>query len=260
MSEDQGHISPPDPLNIPRQGVIRGFGSTVTQRLRRYLLAGILFTAPISLTIYLTYLFLSFIDGIVSQILPEDLYKALYGGMTVPGIGFIIALVFFVVVGWMATNVLGRLITRLAEYIVNRVPVIRTLYGVMKQVLETLMTSQSSAFREVVMLEYPRKDVWTIGFVSGTPEGEIQNITPETIVSVFMPLAFNPTSGFLLFLPRKDLKPMDMSVEQALKLVVSGGILMQEAPKANKSESRKLINVKKRTRKTVVKDKGKQDV
>ncbi len=194
-------------------------------RLRRYFLAGIVVTAPISLTIYLTYIFLTFIDSKVVLLLPEDWYEALYGKTTFPGIGLIIAISTFIIIGWFATNFMGRLVIRISEYIVDRMPVIRTLYSAIKQIFETIMASQSSAFREVVMLEYPRKGVWSIGFVTGITQGEVQDLTKEETVNVFVPTTPNPTSGYLLFVPKKELKYLSMSVEEGVKLVVSAGII-----------------------------------
>ncbi len=194
-------------------------------RLRGYLLAGILVTAPISITIYLTYIFLSVVDNNVARLLPKEWYDALYGGTTIPGIGLVIALSGFVLIGWFATNFLGRLFIRISEYIVDRMPVIRTLYGAIKQIFETIMASQSSAFREVVMLEYPRKGVWSIGFVTGISQGEVQEHTAKETVNVFVPTTPNPTSGYLLFVPKKELIYLNMSVEEGVKLVVSAGII-----------------------------------
>ena len=194
-------------------------------RLRGYLLAGILVTAPISITIYLTYIFLTFVDSKVVLLLPKDWYDALYGATTFPGIGLIIAITGFIVIGWFATNFLGRLIIRISEYIVDRMPVIRTLYGAIKQIFETIMATQSTAFREVVMLEYPRKGVWSIGFVTGVSQGEIQSHTEAETVNVFVPTTPNPTSGYLLFVPKTELKYLSMSVEEGVKLVVSAGII-----------------------------------
>ncbi len=190
-------------------------------RLRGYFLAGILVTAPISITVYLTYTFLNFIDHRVTHFIPEQYYPH----TAIPGIGILIALFFFVVVGWFATNFLGRLLIRVSEYIVHRMPVIRTLYKAIKQIFETVMASQSQAFREAVMLEYPRKGVWSIGFVTGRSEGEVQRVTANETINVFVPTTPNPTSGYLLFVPKKELKYLDMTVEEAVKLVISGGII-----------------------------------
>lgn len=223
-------------------------GRTFGQRLRGYLLAGILVTAPISITIYLTYVFLTFIDNRVSKILPEEWHSTVYAGTTVPGLGLIIAVMFFIVVGWFATNFLGRMVIRVAEYVVNRMPIIRTLYNATKQIFETVMASKSSAFRDVVMFEYPRKGIWVLGFVTGVSEGEVQRITADETVNVFLPTTPNPTSGFLLFIPRKDLIYMEMSVEQAIKLVVSGGILTPPDPVALEDKAvKKTGKTKKKT-------------
>jgi len=194
-------------------------------RLRRYLLTGIVVTAPITITIYLTYIFLTFVDGHVGKIIPNEWYEDFYGETALPGLGLIVAIAFFIIIGWFATNILGRFIIRIYEYILDRMPVIRTVYGAIKQVFETIMASQSSAFREAVMLEYPRRGVWSIGFVTGVTEGEVQRGTEEETINVFVPTTPNPTSGYLLFVPRKELTYLDMSVEEAVKLVVSAGII-----------------------------------
>ncbi len=207
-------------------------------RLRRYLLTGILVTAPITITVYLTYIFLTYVDSKVGRVLPEDWYEALYGHTTIPGLGLVIVIAFFIIVGWLATNFLGRMFIRLSEYIVDKMPVVRSLYGAIKQIFETIMASQSSAFREVVMLEYPRKGIWSIGFVTGTSEGEVQSHTEQETVNVFVPTTPNPTSGYLLFVPKAELKYLEMSVEEGVKLVVSAGIITPST-ELEKIESKK---------------------
>ncbi len=194
-------------------------------RFRGYFLAGILVTAPISITLYLTYMFFTAVDSRVAKILPHQWYDALYGETTFPGIGIVVAVVFFIVVGWFATNILGRFFIRISEYFVDRMPVVRTIYSAIKQIFETIMASQSQAFREVVMLEYPRKGVWSIGFVTGRTKGEVQSHTEEDTINVFVPTTPNPTSGYLLFVPKKELRYLSMSVEEGVKLVVSAGII-----------------------------------
>lgn len=196
-----------------------------TSRIRRYFLAGILVTAPISITIYLTYIFLTFIDSKVASFLPEKWYLALYGGTTFPGIGLLVALVFFTIIGWLTTNYFGLLFIKISEYFVDRMPVIRTIYSATKQIFETIMATKSSAFRDVVMLEYPRPGIWSLGFVTGVTEGEVQDLTEDEVINVFVPTTPNPTSGFLLFVPKSDLKFLNMSVEDGVKMVVSAGII-----------------------------------
>ncbi len=224
MAESENKISSDkdtvDDAGAPARGPVA--------RLRGYLFAGIVVTAPISITVYLTYVFLTFVDSKVTGLLPRDWYDALYGATTFPGIGLVISLTGFILIGWFATNFLGRLIIRISEYIVDRMPVVRTLYSAIKQIFETIMASQSTAFREVVMLEYPRRGVWSIGFITGTSEGQIQDFTESETMNVFVPTTPNPTSGYLLFVPRDELKFLDMSVEEGVKLVVSAGIITPE--------------------------------
>lgn len=202
----------------------------IVGRLRGYFLAGILVTAPIGITIFLTYSFLSFIDSHVRRLIPlehvlDQILPPAYNDYALPGIGILVALSFFILVGWFARNFLGRMIISISEYFVHKMPVIRTLYGAIKQIFETVMASQSQAFRDVVLLEYPRKGVWSIGFVTGTTKGEVQRDIAEETINVFVPTTPNPTSGYLLFVPKTELVYLDMSVEEGVKLVVSAGII-----------------------------------
>lgn len=204
---------------------VQNFRRSLAVRLRGYFFTGVLVTAPITITVYLTYVFFTFVDSKVSGILPQNLYSSFYGHATVPGLGIVLALIFFIIVGWFATNFMGRLLIRASEYIVHRVPVVNTIYKAIKQVFETVIGSQAQAFREAVMFEFPRKGIWVIGFVTGVTKGEIQRMTDDEVVNVFFPTTPNPTSGFLLFVPRQDLVVLDMSVDDAIKMVISGGIL-----------------------------------
>jgi uncharacterized membrane protein len=197
----------------------------ISGRLRGYFLAGILVTAPIAITIYLTYVFFDFIDSSVKNILPLEQLPLEYQPYALPGAGIVAAILFFMLIGWFATNILGRLLLKISDYILHRMPVMSKLYGAIQQIVETIMASQSQAFRDVVMLEYPRKGTWSIGFVTGTSEGEVQSHTEVETINVFVPTTPNPTSGFLLFVPRTDLKYLDMNVEEGIKLVVSAGII-----------------------------------
>ena len=130
-----------------------------------------------------------------------------------------------VVIGFFAANFFGRFLIRISEYLLDRVPVVKTIYGAIKQIMETVLANQSEAFREAVLLEYPRKGCWSIGFLTGTTSGEVQAVTKDKMINVFVPTTPNPTSGFLLFVPEKDIYRLHMTVEEALKMVVSGGIV-----------------------------------
>ena len=200
--------------------------------LRNYFFAGLLVTAPIAITLYVTWGFLKFLDRKITPLIPEDINPNSYLPLEVPGLGLVIAIVFFVVVGFITRNFFGKLIVRLSENIMRRVPVISNIYGAIKQIFETVMASQSDAFKEVVMFEYPRKGIWVLGFETGKTKGEVQAASKQETVNVFLPTTPNPTSGFLLFLPKSEVIYMDMSVEEGLKMIVSGGIITPPEPQA----------------------------
>ncbi len=212
---------------------------TVGSRLRAYFLAGILVTAPISITLYLAYLLFRAVDGAVRGLLvsigiPTD--TGLLIG--IPGIGLIILLVGLTLVGWLTAGFLGRLFLRVSEGILARIPAVRSLYGAVKQILETVLANQSSAFREVVLVEYPRRGMWVIGFITGATEGEVQNLTEDDLINIFVPTTPNPTSGFLIFVPKGDITVLDMSVEEGIKMVVSAGIV---TPPDKRTEAEQVV-------------------
>lgn len=194
-------------------------------RLRGYLIAGILVTAPLGITIWLTITFINFIDRSVINALPPQYNPLTYLPISIPGLGLIIMLCFLILIGMLTANFLGRYVVRLGEYLLDRMPIVRSLYGGIKQILETVLAAQSNAFREVVLLEYPRKGLWSVGFITGTTKGQVQLLTAKETVNVFVPTTPNPTSGYLLFVPKEDIHILDMSVEEGIKLVVSAGIV-----------------------------------
>ena len=203
----------------------RGRPPKLGARLRAYFLAGILITAPLSITLYLAWLFVSFIDRTVAWVLPPRFNPETYLPFSVPGIGVVVIVATLIAIGWVTAGFVGRFVQRTSESIVFRIPGFRTVYGAIKQILETVLANQSSAFRQAVMVQYPRLGIWTIGFVTGKTEGEIQRLTDGEVVNVFVPTTPNPTSGFLLFVPRRDLMVLSMPVEDAVKMVVSAGIV-----------------------------------
>jgi uncharacterized membrane protein len=202
-----------------------GFHLTLGAKLRTYFLAGILITAPIGLTIYLAWLVISFVDERVFSIIPTRYNPETYLPFSVPGIGLILAAVALTLIGALTAGFLGRLFRRLSEAILNRLPVIRSLYTAIKQIVETVFANQSAAFREVVLVEYPRQGAWSVGFITGSIRGEIRQHLQRPMVNVFVPTTPNPTSGFLLFVPDDDVIRLAMSVEDGIKLVISGGII-----------------------------------
>ena len=194
-------------------------------RIWRYFLSGVLITAPTALTIYITWFLITTIDKKVKSILPAQYYLEKYIAYDIPGFGIIIAFLIFTVIGTLTAGVLGRILVRWGESLMNRTPFVRGLYSAVKQIFQAVFEREKNSFREVVLLEYPRKGIWCLGFVTGTTKGQVQTDLNEDVVNVFLPTTPNPTSGFLLFVPRKDLITMDMSVEQGIKMVVSAGII-----------------------------------
>ena len=199
---------------------------SILTKFRRFFLTGLLVTAPIIITIYVTWLVITFIDIKVANLLPEylDFRKAL--PFQVPGIGLLIVIFVITFIGAITPGLIGRNLLKLGEMILFKTPVIRTVYSSIKQIMETVMSTNSKSFKEVVLVEYPRQDIWVIAFVTSSVKGEIDDkIRKSDLVSIFVPTTPNPTSGFLLFVAKKDLIYLNMPVEQAVKLVISGGIV-----------------------------------
>lgn len=195
----------------------------IREHLRAYFLAGILVTGPTLLTLYIIWLFVAFIDRSVGALLPASANPQTY--LHVPGIGLIIVVVFLTVIGAVTAGVLGRVYLRVSERILVRMPVVRGIYSAVKQIFETVLAKQSNSFREAVLVEWPREGMWTIAFVTAAVEGELKRRTSADTIAVYVPTTPNPTSGYLMFVPRKDVVTLDMSVEDAIKYVISTGIV-----------------------------------
>jgi uncharacterized membrane protein len=200
-------------------------GGRFGARLRTYFLAGILVTAPITITLYSVWIFVDFVDGKVTPLIPGQYNPSTYLPFDIPGLGLVVMTVILMFIGWLTAGFMGRLFLRISERILRRMPVIRSIYSAIKQIFETVLKKQSNAFREAVLVEYPRRGIWVIAFITGRTEGEIQHVTKEEVVNIFLPTTPNPTSGFLLFVPKKELISLSMTVEEAIKMVISGGIV-----------------------------------
>ena len=194
-------------------------------KLRAYLFTGILVTAPVAITFYLAYKFILWVDVFVTKIIPPQYNFVNYMPMTIPGFGLLFLIGFLMLIGMFAAGFLGRFFIRLGEWFVAKMPLISSVYSLLKQIFETVFSSKTQAFKKVVMLEYPRKGIWILGLVSADLQGEIEEKLPDEMVNVFIPTTPNPTSGFLIFVPKKDVIEMDMSVEDAIKFIVSGGLV-----------------------------------
>lgn len=194
-------------------------------RLRRYFLTGVVVTAPITITLWSAWWLLTFLDSIIAGILPPEYNPNSYLPIAVPGTGLILAVLFFILIGWFARNFLGRMIIRSSEFLVERMPLVNTVYRAIKQVFEMTIGTQSTAFREVVLIQYPHPRSWTIGFVTGMTPGEIQSVGEGSdVLNVYIPVT-PTTAGFLVFVPKSEVIYLSMSVEEAVKLLASGGII-----------------------------------
>jgi Uncharacterized conserved protein len=212
-------------------------------RLETSFLPGIVVIAPVALTLWLIWSVIGWFDGFVLPFVPdayrpEQILNTIFGydlKLNIRGVGVVVFLVFATLVGWLAKGLIGRSFIRYAENLVNRMPVVRSFYSGIKQIAETVFAQQERSFEKACMIEYPRKGIWAIGFISTTAKGEIaeRNSSKGPMVSVFVPTTPNPTSGFLLFFPKKDIVELDMSIEDAAKLVISAGLVYPPTKKTS---------------------------
>ncbi|MBY4892131.1 DUF502 domain-containing protein [Rhodobacteraceae bacterium N5(2021)] len=207
----------------PRRGI---FAS-----LRSNFLTGLIVIAPIGITIWLIWTLTGWIDSWVLPFIPDAYNPSMlineWTGIqiNIRGIGVVTFLIFTMIVGWIAKGLIGRSMIRWAESLVLSIPLIRSLYSGLKQIAETILQQGQQNFDKACLVEYPRKGIWAIAFISTSAKGEIAVRAPEAMVSVFLPTTPNPTSGFLLFVPVKDTIVLDMSVEDAAKLIISAGLV-----------------------------------
>lgn len=201
------------------------------QRVRNNFLTGLVVVAPIILTLYVIYLIVTFIDTRVIPWVPAAYNPATYLGQDIPGFGVIIFVLVTTTVGMMTKGLFGRQLVRFGEGIVDRTPIVRSIYNAVKQIVETIFSQSQSSFQNACLIEYPRRGIWAVAFVSTDARGELPaKMGQSDALSVFLPTTPNPTSGFLLFLPREDVVLLDMSVEDAAKLVISAGLVVPPTP------------------------------
>ncbi len=197
--------------------------------LRRYIIAGLLVWLPLAATIAIIKLVIDLLDGTLLLLPPEYRPEALFG-MAIPGLGLILALGVLALTGMLAANLLGRRLVALWEAVLSRIPIVRNIYNAVKQIAATILTSQGKSFRKVVMTEYPRKGIWSIGFLTNEQvELDIGQAGAE-MIAVFLPTTPNPTSGFILLFPRQDVIELEMSVEEGFKFIISIGVVIPDGP------------------------------
>lgn len=216
-----------------KRGAARGSGARQRARpgfwhaARANFFTGLAVVVPVVLTIYLTWAFITFVDAKVVPLVPAPYNPRTYIDADIPGFGVVIFLIFTAVVGYFAKRVFGKQLIRLGEDMVSRMPVVRSVYNALKQIIETVLSQSKSSFQRACLIEYPRPGLWAIAFVATDTRGEItERLGGEEMVSVFLPTTPNPTSGFLLFVPKKDIIYLDMGIEDAAKLVISAGLVV----------------------------------
>ena len=195
-----------------------------SQLIKRYFITGLLIWVPLAITVWV----LSVIAGLADnslRLLPESIHPHTIIGVDIPGAGLVLTLGIVFVTGLLAANFIGQRLVSWWEGLLARIPVVNSIYNSVKQVSDTLFSSSGNAFRKALLIEYPRQGTWTIAFLTGQPGGDVANHLRGDFVSVYVPTTPNPTSGFFLMLPRQDVIELDMNVDEALKYIISMGVV-----------------------------------
>lgn len=206
-------------------------GLSFGARIRNYFLTGLVIAAPISITLFITWSFIQWVDDTVKPYIPHIYNPDNYLPFSVPGVGLIFSLIILTILGFLTANFVGRSFLNYGEVMVGRMPLVRNIYNALKQIFETVLSQKGQTFTKAAVIEYPRRDLWALSFIATSTMGEVSHRladrtgSDEGFISVFLPTTPNPTSGFLLFVPREDVIILDMSVEDAAKLVISAGLV-----------------------------------
>ena len=205
--------------------------------MRKYLIAGLLVWMPLGITILVVRAVVSFLDQIL-LLLPDAYQPDALVGMHIPGLGVVVSVVLVLATGMIVANLLGRRLVAMWESLLSRIPLVRTLYAGVKQIMEAVFATDGKSFRKVLLVEYPRKGVWSLAFMTADNLGEVQEKTATEVISVFIPTTPNPTSGFVLMIPKSEVIYLDMTVEQGLKMIISLGVVVPDWQKERlKSQS-----------------------
>jgi len=206
-----------------------GRDRTFSQQVRRYLVAGLLIWVPIIVTVFV----LRFLVGLMDQtllLLPAAWRPEAVLGFGIPGLGLLLALLVLFVTGVSVTNLVGRKLVRWGDDFMQRIPIVRSIYSGAKTFTETVFTGKGQAFKRVLLVEYPRKGIWSLGFQSGEDVAEVAHRAGQSLVCVFVPTTPNPTSGFIIMVPREDVIPLDMTVDDAMRLIFTLGVVAPPWP------------------------------
>ncbi len=212
---------------------------SIAMRMRNNFLTGLIICAPVAITIWLTWTFVRWADSWVKPYIPARYNPENYLQFAIPGFGLLIAVMIITMVGFLGKNLIGRSIVNFGESILHRMPLVRSIYKSLKQIFETVLKEESTSFKKVGLIEYPSPGLWSLVFISTDVKGELEvrfNELGQAMVTVFLPPTPVPTAGFLLFVPREKVTMLDMSTEEAAKLLISGGLITPEYPVIRKGE------------------------
>lgn len=207
--------------------------------MKKYFITGLLIWIPLAITVWVLNLIVTTMDQTL-WLLPESMRPSAWLGVHIPGLGLLLSLAIVLLTGLLAANIIGQRLVHMWEGMLARIPVVKSIYNSVKQVSDTLFSSTGEAFRKAVLVQYPREGAWTIAFLTGVPGGDVATHLRGDYVSVYVPTTPNPTSGFFLMLPRAEVIELDMSVDAALKYVISMGVAAPAAP-ARKGPARKPV-------------------
>jgi uncharacterized membrane protein len=203
--------------------------SSVAGRIRNYFLTGLVVAGPVLITAYLTWSFVTWVDNFVQPVIPPAYRPETYLPWPVPGTGLVIAIIALTLLGFLTANLVGRSLVELGEGLLNRMPIVRPIYKTMKQIFETLFSKEGSSFRKVALAEFPAPGMWSLVFISQPPNAELASKLPEgEHVSCFLPCTPNPTTGFFFYVKRSELIDLDISVENAMTLLISAGMVQPD--------------------------------
>ncbi len=231
-----------DGLTLPRTNEEEASSSHLGARLRNYFLTGLIVTGPIAITLYFVWWFVNLVDAWVKPFIPRSYLPDSYLPFSVPGVGLIFGIVGLMLIGALTANLFGRSLVNYGETMLARMPIVRSVYRTLKQIFETVLAKDGGSFKRVGLIEFPRRGLYALVFLAGDPPHEVEEKigggNPQ--ITVFMPNGPNPTTGFIVFVPASEVIPLDLPVEDALKLVVSAGLVgpSQEKLKGLAQETR----------------------
>jgi uncharacterized membrane protein len=259
MSNSDYHprnVPAPPPSSTSAEFQINGDGSGpvpfqqgVVSRIRNYFLTGLILVGPLYITISLTWWFINWVDDVVRPFIPAAYRPETYMPFPIPGLGLIIVFVTLTLLGFLTANLVGRKLVEFGEHILNRTPIIRPIYRSLKQIFETLFSKSGSSFRRVGLVEFPAPGMWSIVFLSNPPSPGVAGRLPETDhISAFLPCTPNPTTGFFFYVPRRDVVELDITVEAAMSLVMSAGMVQPSGGADQQSKLAALANAARTSR------------